>query len=374
MTSLARFAHFLCTALVLVGSAFFSSSAAAQGAGVHVTPSGYRVPVLGMSLVRHADGHTEHSCGLLTGAQVTALRWSRDISRSMSARSPRATVQSTHGTAFEIIYTDPAGEGFADPQVGELRRQAMEATMRAWSAVLQISVPIIVTASMKAPEDPNSSLLASAGPVDMATIDGRLVPIALASQLTGSRTSAEAADIVVTINPGVDWDYSLNGAAADGKSSFVYTMIHEVGHGLGFLSTFDPETGAMHNPLPTPFDVFVNRGMSERNPLTARSTGQVQEDLTSGDLFFSGPRATEASARSIRPMPMVKLFAPNPYEPGSSTSHVDQETYADFKVGLMAPKDFGSGTDKIDILTLGIMADIGYKLVPDAVTARVPRQ
>jgi hypothetical protein len=39
----------------------------------------------------------------------------------------------------------------------------------------------------------------------------------------------------------------------------------------------------------------------------------------------------------------------------------------------MAPKDFGSGTDKIDILTLGIMADMGYELVTGAVTARVPR-
>lgn len=327
-----------------------------------------------MSLVRHADGHIEHSCGLLSTAQVTALRLSRDVSRSMTAMSPRATVQSTSGTAFVIVYTDPAGEGFSDPQFGEVRRQAMEATMQAWSAVLQITVPIIVTASMKAPEDPNSTLLASAGPVDMATISGRLVPIALASQLTGSRTSAEAADIVVTVNPTVDWDYALNGAAAEGKSSFVYTMIHEVGHGLGFLSTFDPETGAMQNPLPTPFDVFVNRGMGERNLLTTRSTTQVREDLTSGDLFFSGPMSREASARSIRPLPMVKLFAPNPYQPGSSTSHVDQETYADFKVGLMAPKDFGSGTDKIDILTLAIMGDMGYRLVPEAVTARVPRR
>ena len=69
---------------------------------------------------------------------------------------------------------------------------------------------------------------------------------------------------------------------------------------------------------------------------------------------------------------MVKLYAPNPYEPGSSISHVDQDTYADFKTGLMAPQDFGSGTDKIDILTLGIMEDMGYGLVPGAVTARKP--
>ena len=69
---------------------------------------------------------------------------------------------------------------------------------------------------------------------------------------------------------------------------------------------------------------------------------------------------------------MVKPYAPNPYPHGSSIAHVDQDTDADFKTGLMAPKDFGAGTDKNDILTLGIMADIGDQLVPGAVTARAP--
>jgi hypothetical protein len=69
-------------------------------------------------------------------------------------------------------------------------------------------------------------------------------------------------------------------------------------------------------------------------------------------------------------MPMVKLYAPDPYEPGSSISHVDQDTYSDIKTGLMTPSDFGSGSDKIDILTLAIMKDLGYTLVPNAVTAR----
>ena len=49
---------------------------------------------------------------------------------------------------------------------------------------------------------------------------------------------------------------------------------------------------------------------------------------------------------------------------------MDQDTYADFKTGLMTPRDFGSGTDKIDILTLGMMADMGYVLVEGAETAR----
>ena len=362
---------------VTIAPVIVDGPARAQQAGVHLTENGYRVPIYGVALVTDADGHVGTACAQLTTAQIESLRFTRSVSRSMMASYPRSTVQATTGVTaatFEIIYTDAAGTGFLDPAKGPARRGAMIATVAAWSAVLQGTVPIVIQASMKAPENPESTTLASAGPVDFATIDGRLVPTALAWQLRGGRLAASTVDIEVSVNPNIDWDYAANGAAAPNKPSFVYTMIHEVGHGLGFLSTFDLETGAMLNPLPTPFDVFINRGSSSRNPLTSRSSTQVKEDLIGGDLFFSGPKTTEASARSIRPLPMVKLFAPNPYEPGSSTSHVDQETYADFKVGLMAPKDFGSGTDKIDILTLDVMEDMGYKLVPDAVTARVTRQ
>ena len=378
MSALRRFTLSLAAAVVFtLGSVISGGPALAQQGGVYLTASGYRVPVYGASLVVNAEGRVGTSCAQLTDQQIESLRFTRSVSRSMMTSYPRSTVQATADVTAakcEIIYTDAAGTGFSDPAQGPARRRAMEATVAAWSAVIQGTVPIVIQARMEAPTDPASMTLASAGPVDFSSIDGRLVPSALASQLRGGRSGASAVDIEVVVNPTVDWDYAVNGAAAPNKASFVYTMIHEVGHGLGFLSTFELESGAMLNPLPTPYDVFVNRSSRGGSPLTSRSTEQVKEDLTSGDLFFSGPKTTEASARSIRPMPMVKLYAPKPYEQGSSTSHVDQETYADFKVGLMTPRDFGSGTDKIDILTLGVMEDMGDKLVPDAVTARLPNR
>jgi hypothetical protein len=68
----------------------------------------------------------------------------------------------------------------------------------------------------------------------------------------------------------------------------------------------------------------------------------------------------------------VKLHAPDPYEQGSSVSHVDQETYSQVEVGLMTPGAFGASANLIDILTLGILADLGYQVAPPegAVTTR----
>src|SRR5260370_773639 len=99
---------------------------------------------------------------------------------------------------------------------------------------------------------------------------------------------------------------------------------------------------------------------SQTNRLLDHATEERLRDMKSNDLFFNGANATEASLRSIRPMAMVKLYAPSPYEPGSSISHVDEDLYADIRTGLMAPIYFGAGTDRIDILTLGIVKDLGY--------------
>ena len=358
---------------LLVGTASPHGLAGAERNGIQLTPNGYRVPVYGMSFTRNAEGTLGTECARLTATELEAARFRPAVSRALMVSYPQATIQATSGATFTIIYTDAQGTGFNDTAKGAARKAAMQASVAAWSAVLQGTVPIVVEAKMETPEDPESTLLASAGPIDFFDIDGVAVPSALAAQVRNGSLNNGGPDIQVMVNETVDWDYAINGAAAPGKASFVYTMIHEVGHGLGFLDSFDVSTGALLNAIPFPYDVFVNRGSARRDVVANHGAEQVLADLTSNDLFFNGPKAVEASARSIRPLPMVKLYAPDPYEAGSSIAHVDQDTYADFKTGLMTPQDFGSGTNKIDILTLGIMADLGYQLIPGAVTARTPR-
>lgn len=365
--------------LLLVSLGFSSGSVGVHGAGrqgIYLTANGYRSPIYGISRIHDAGGRVGSSCARLTQPQVDAARVGRHVSRAMLAQSPRVKVQATStGATFEIIYSDPAGTGFNDGEDGKERRAALEAATAAWSAVIQGTVTIKIDATMK-PAEPNedgseNSLLASAGAVDYQDMDGKSVPYALAWQLLNRRAKNDGtADIQVDVNEDVDWDLALDGEAEDGKASFVYTLIHEIGHGLGFIDSYDPETGQFMNGKPFPYDQFLNRGSGARNPVLSHAAAELKRDVTSNDLFFNGANAVEASRRSIKPLPMIKLYAPDPYEPGSSIAHVDQDTYADFKTGLMCPRDFGSGTDKIDILTLSIMQDLGYRLVANATTAR----
>lgn len=341
--------------------------------GIRVTPNGIRTPMYGMSRVRRGDDFGV-SCARLSHSQIEAARFSRAVSRAVRNGSPRATIQAVRGggSAFEIIYADAPGRGFNDAREGAARKRALEAAMNAWALVLDTTIPIYIEARMEAPEsEEEEGLLASAGPTDFFEIEDFYVPAALAAQFVDDYVT-EGADIEVMFNQDQDWDYATNGVAANGKASFVYVTIHEIGHGLGFIDSFDPDAGELGNDRPFPYDVFINRGSSRDNYLVDRVASRVQDDLISDDLFFNGESANIASRRSIRPQAMVKLFAPDPYEPGSSISHVDQDLYSDFKVGLMTPYDFGSGTNKIDVLTLGILKDIGYNLIPNATTAVFP--
>ena len=160
------------TLSLAVTAAFIVAAGAASGlhgagrAGVHLTPGGYRVPVYGMSATHDAQGHPGTECTRLTDAQIERARLARPTSRAMAAMSPRSTVQATTaGLAFQVIYTDAAGTGFNNPRDGAARKRALEAALAAWSKVLQGTVTVVVEAAMEE-QDPDSTLLASAGPVD----------------------------------------------------------------------------------------------------------------------------------------------------------------------------------------------------------------
>ncbi|HYE87500.1 MAG TPA: hypothetical protein VEA16_14155 [Vicinamibacterales bacterium] len=342
--------------------------------GVYLTPNGFRTPLYGMSLAQDANGVVGTSCAQVTQPQIEAARFGRRLSRSMMKISPQAVVDTGAGVKFNITYSDPQGTGFNDSAVGDMRRRALEAAAAAWSRVIRGAVTINIDAVMKAPDkaetEAGNILLAVAGPADFWLVGESAVPSSLAWQLQGSRNPGEDVDITVIVNPDINWEYATNGVSGGDRVSFVYTLIHEIAHGLGFVDSFDPETGTLLNdPVPFIYDTFVNRGSDTRRRVMSRPAHEVKDDVKSRDLYFGGEAAIEASQRSIRPLPMIRLYAPDPYEQGSSVSHVDQDTYADFRTGVMTPRDFGGGRDTIDTLTLSVMKDLGYQLVPNATTS-----
>jgi hypothetical protein len=352
--------RFTGVALVLGLLAGPTAFAADPSLGYQITPSGFLSPVYGSVLSRSERGDLVRGCRRMDAGEI-AGRESEPRLRATNAVRSMTVQAAAAGLAFDVVFSDAPGTGFDDAALGAQRRAGLTAALAAWSRVLVGPISVTVQASFTGAGNP--SLLASAAPTDFVVQGGKIVPLALASQVAAADLGGSNPDLVIKFNPDISWDYAVNGANAVGRVSFVYVAIHEIGHGLGFLDSFSPETGALANALPTPYDTFVSRGVTS-SLLLARSPDEVRQDLVSDDLYFSGPNAMAASQASIRPQPMIKLFAPNPYRGGSSIAHVDQARYSDIRVGLMTPEDFGPGSDRVDTLTLGIFADMGYVTDP----------
>src|SRR6266508_82523 len=204
-----------------------------------------------------------------------------------------------------ILNTNAAGVGFNDPTaatpvggntgttVGEQRLIAFQYAADIWGALLDSGVEIRVQASFTPFTcDATSAVLGSASTIQVvadfsgARVPGTLYVTALANKQAGidlmpgdPKTSAD--DIRARFNSnlgaadclaGTGWYYGLDGNHGN-NVDLVTTLLHEFGHGLGFLTLVDLSTGAEFLGLP---DIF------ERNMLDTGS-GKFWPAMTSAE-------------------------------------------------------------------------------------------
>lgn len=222
-------------------------------------------------------------------------------------------------------------------------RIAFQHAVNIWQSRIHSSVPIKIRATWKSLD---SGILGSAGSTTVyRNFDGApqwntWYPVALAEKL-GRRelNDPAAADIVADFNSDASWYLGIDGRPPSRTTDFVTVVLHEIAHGLGFVSTMDIEDnqgswGTSNFGLA--FDHFIENGTSQKltntslfpNPSTA-----LANQLTSDNIFFRGPVITERHVQ--RP----KLFAPTTFDLGSSISHLDERSYPPGDINsLMTPQ------------------------------------
>ncbi len=177
-----RFALLLSALVVaLLGATTSISGSGPEGRGTYVTRNGFRAPLFGVSKRVDANGNSEAACAALNVPQVEAARIGRRVSRAMLASSPQAVVRGPAGGAnFEVRYTDAEGAGFNHASEGATRRKTLEAALASWAKVIHADQLIRVEASMHEMDDedndPNTTLLATAGPTEFWLIDNKVIP------------------------------------------------------------------------------------------------------------------------------------------------------------------------------------------------------
>ncbi|MBI3923834.1 MAG: hypothetical protein HY318_20600, partial [Armatimonadetes bacterium] len=270
---------------------------------------------------------------------------------------------------INITYTDSSGEGFNDATLGAERKAAFEAAVSQWSQTLDGNVDVTVSVSFD-PMGGNSfgAILGAAGANSFAKDftgapkSGVQYPAALANQFAGTDLDTSDVDITAFFNSDVDNDSVLGSMdfyyGTDGNNGndidFFTVVLHEMGHGLGFIALVESD-GTFFGGDPAIFDTFLADGSdSNAKVLTGKSDSERAADVIGGSLYFNGANTFKAGNSNN-----AKLYAPDPYEQGSSTSHVDEDTYSGSDE-LMTP--FSSGTThEVGPIATAIFEDLGWK-------------
>lgn len=224
----------------------------------------------------------------------------------------------------------------------------------------------------------NTSTLASAGANNTTT----------PANSFGNR--GDVAEVILsngtyTIDPGsfagvVDANFfhnwSFNNMVSGTQFDFTSTMTHELLHSLGFISVVNQGGGSGYNDRRfTPFDSFLvnGSGVNVVNLSLATGTGAEWAAASIGGtgtspaspntgLYFNGPNAVAANGGNL-----VPIFSPNPWEVGSSGSHLDDNFYSGANQKMMNAATLpGPSVRTFDPIELGILRDIGYtQIIPE---------
>ena len=264
---------------------------------------------------------------------------------------------------FDVTYNGFSAEAQA----------AFEAGVQIWERLIYSPKVIHVTANWT--NLGGGGILGSAGPADVwiCQID-KACPSALFEALCNCDTGVVGAgetEIIANFNSSfADWYLGTDGNVGASEIDFLSVVLHELGHGLGMLTSFY-KSGASggwgyHDGSPPPYyPLHTDLGMYNAasggslltntttypNPGTALGTA-----LTSNSVYFQGTNVTAAIGGRAR------IYAPSPFAPGSSMSHLDEATYPEGNANaLMTPFiNFGEANHSPGPIVLAIFRDMGW--------------
>jgi hypothetical protein len=189
----------------------------------------------------------------------------------------------------------------------------------------------------------------------------------------------DSSDIIAVFNSDFYWYYGTDGNPEDYQVDFISIVLHELGHGLGFIGGgwVDPYTGegyVRYDTFPLIYDHFVVNG--EGNPILSFDdpSFDLAYQLTSENLFMAGKNTVEGFARSSGTMDSLalpKIFAPYGWQYGSSYSHWDEYAFLAGDVNsLMTPYfDYNEVIHQVGPITIGLFKDMGWEVNGQAAIA-----
>ncbi len=278
---------------------------------------------------------------------------------------------------FVFNYTDPAGVGWnASGQTGADRRAALE-TAAGIVESLFVNYTATIQMDVNGGETDNDTLASASsnfnGPFGPGFGNQGDVMI----KILGGADPGAGADGTVNWNF-EDFTWNPGSVIPPTEFDLVSTAAHELLHAVGFSSDIaqngnDPGGNTPGNPGNwAPFDRYIADSTgSIINPTSfildgarwnAASIGGTGTTPASDGLYFNGPAAVAANGGN--PVP---LYSPNPWEDGSSGSHLDDFFFSGANQLLMnSASEPGPGIRTISPIEIGMLFDGGYlNIIPE---------
>jgi hypothetical protein len=189
-------------------------------------------------------------------------------------------------------------------------------------------------------------------------------------------------DIEMYLNSTVNWYYGVSGTVPTGQYDMATVVLHELCHGLGFISLAKDSSsigsfGLLSNAdfynlvtafpwpdldtLPSIFDTYLVNSANQKLDSLANPSTLLSTKFRSNNVYFNGTNAMNANA-GIKP----RIYAPGTFALGSSITHLNEATYpAGNPNELMTP----NGTPAYALhnagpICIGVLKDIGWNINP----------
>jgi len=273
---------------------------------------------------------------------------------SVGSLSKFSTSNNT-GATFEVTYN-----GFT-----EEAQIAFQAAVDIWASILDSDVVIRVEANWRTLDQGvlGSAIWGTAyRGFDGALENDTWYPVALAEKMAGRElNSPDDADLVANFNRDANWYLGTDGNTSATETDLVSVVLHELGHGLGFVDSYNINDNNQGTVGIQGFPFTFDRRVEDENGVvltTLASTPDVlRQELTSNSVFFNSESAV-ANNGSKPP-----LYAPSTWSGGSSIAHLDEGTFpAGDPNSLMTPQ---IGRNEVihdpGQITLDMFSDMGWE-------------